>query len=178
MCLTPRAQWWVGSMAIGEEQSAGMAVALAESGYTSVEVLSEELPHTLMALPAIEALKPGAKIALRKKLADLKVLQSIASTAHSLACVCLYTHRHVCIHTHTYTVAGRASCCGVSNRRDEHPAPRGAPPCPAHVPCVCVCARAYVCVCVCVYVCLCTHSSGLISTLFFCLQRKIQLVHT
>ncbi len=50
-----------------------IASALVSQSYTSVEIIVEEDVERLLALRKMDDLKPGAKIALRKKLHELKV---------------------------------------------------------------------------------------------------------
>ena len=71
--LTPRARAWVGTMSLPQDQSTHVALALADNLYTSVDIIVEEHPDTLLALPGFELVKAGAKVVLRKKLAELKV---------------------------------------------------------------------------------------------------------
>jgi len=71
--LTPRAQNWVRTLAQPEDQTSQIALTCVEHAYTSVEVLREAPIDALMSAARIEALKPGAKIALRKKLTELQV---------------------------------------------------------------------------------------------------------
>jgi hypothetical protein len=79
--LTPRAKAWLGSLALPEDQAGHIALALAEHAYTSVETIRQESEEGFMKISRIEGLKPGAKIALAAKLAELKkVLQ------HTIRC--------------------------------------------------------------------------------------------
>jgi hypothetical protein len=71
--LTPRARAWVASMSLPEDESTLIALALAHNLYTSVNIIKEEDTESLLSLSAVNALKPGAKVVLRKKLVELKV---------------------------------------------------------------------------------------------------------
>jgi hypothetical protein len=71
--LTPRLRAWVGAMSLPQDQSTQIALALALNLYTSVNIIMEEDAKALMALPQVSSLKPGAKVVLRKKLAELQV---------------------------------------------------------------------------------------------------------
>jgi hypothetical protein len=71
--LTPRARAWVGAMSLPQDQSTHIALALADNLYTSVDIIVEEDPESMLARPGFGLLKAGAAIVLRKKLAELKV---------------------------------------------------------------------------------------------------------
>ncbi len=98
--LTPRARAWVGAMSLPQDQSTHIALALADNLYTSVDIIVEEHPDTLLALPQITALKPGAKVVLRKKLAELKVTHAYACLSHdnvtSMSVEIMRTHAGPC----------------------------------------------------------------------------------
>ena len=61
-----------------------MALALADNLYTSVDIIVEEDSEALLALPALSALKPGAKVVLRKKLGELKVSTQVIIISYAL----------------------------------------------------------------------------------------------
>jgi hypothetical protein len=72
--LTPRVKTWLGTVSQPPEQISQIALALVDQCYTSVEIIVDEDAETLLALPKMEALKPGAKMAFKKKLLELKVM--------------------------------------------------------------------------------------------------------
>jgi hypothetical protein len=82
--LTPRLRAWLGTLAQPDQQTGQIALALAEESYTSVEIIVEEDVERLLALPKMEAVKPGAKIAIKKKLSELKVHICWMFAAHIL----------------------------------------------------------------------------------------------
>jgi hypothetical protein len=59
--------------------------SLTHHSYTSVDAIMEEDERTLLAMSGIIDLKPGAKIALRKKLAEFKVRKPAKHKAMLLA---------------------------------------------------------------------------------------------
>ncbi len=73
--LTPRAKAWLGRLAplLPKDQSSQIVNSFTHHSYTSVDGIMEEVEQILFDLPGIKDLKPGAKIALRKKLAEFKV---------------------------------------------------------------------------------------------------------
>jgi hypothetical protein len=73
--LTPRAKAWLGRLAplLPKDQSCQIVNSFTHHSYTSVDGIMEEDEQALFAMPGIKDLKAGAKIALRKKLAEFKV---------------------------------------------------------------------------------------------------------
>ncbi len=101
--LTPRARAWVGAMSLPQDQSTHIALALADNLYTSVDIIVEEHPDTLLALPGFELVKAGAKVLLRKKLAELKVTHArIRVYSDMLECECIKTCSIRCLHPSTW----------------------------------------------------------------------------
>jgi hypothetical protein len=91
--LTPRLRAWLGTLAQPDQQTGQIALALAEESYTSVEIIVAEDVERLLALPKMEAVKPGAKIAIKKKLPELKVilLYYLSLCSSVLHTSCFYT---------------------------------------------------------------------------------------
>ena len=73
--LTPRAKAWAGRLwlLLPQEDASKVLLLLVAHAYTSVEVLVEVDEPALFALPEAQAFKPGVHIALKNKLAELKV---------------------------------------------------------------------------------------------------------
>jgi hypothetical protein len=73
--LTPRAKAWLGGLAslLPKDQSSQIVHSLTYHAYTSVETILEEREEKLLAVPGVRALKAGADIALKKRLAELRV---------------------------------------------------------------------------------------------------------
>jgi hypothetical protein len=77
--LTPRAVTWLETLKQPKDQNDIIVCALVRNAYTSVETIAQENPEKIMQLmeKITPALKPGAKIALRKKLQELKVIVTV-----------------------------------------------------------------------------------------------------
>ena len=87
--LTPRAKAWLDSLAQCGDHAREIAVDLVARGCTSVEVIREEDAATLLKMPRIACLTPGAKTALTDGLTRLKVTAQTADLCHSLLCAVL-----------------------------------------------------------------------------------------
>jgi hypothetical protein len=74
--LTPRIKAWLGTMPLPDDQKNDITLALANLMYISTDIILEEHADALLARPEISPLKPGTKIVLRKKLAELQVLHA------------------------------------------------------------------------------------------------------
>jgi hypothetical protein len=61
------------TISLPEDQSRLISFGLEHNVYTSVDIVTEEDPETLLSLDHLKQLKPGAKLALKKKLVELKV---------------------------------------------------------------------------------------------------------
>jgi hypothetical protein len=72
--LTPRTKRWLGRLTplLPEAQGKQIVDAFVQNAYTSVDTICED-SHNVEAMPALKTLKAGAKIAFRKKLAELVV---------------------------------------------------------------------------------------------------------
>ncbi len=70
-----------------------IASALVSQSYTSVEIIVEEDVERLLALRKMDDLKPGAKIALRKKLHELKVGPMIVLVKRYDNTICMHAIR-------------------------------------------------------------------------------------
>jgi hypothetical protein len=68
-----------------------MACDFLNNAYGSVDRILKEEVDTLLSLPNIKELLPGAKVAIREKLADMKVMPVCSCTRNMFnnVCVCL-----------------------------------------------------------------------------------------
>ena len=64
-------------MLLPKDQTCQVVNSFTYHSYTSVDGIMEEDEQKLFALPGIKDLKPGAKIALRKKLSEFKVREPL-----------------------------------------------------------------------------------------------------
>jgi hypothetical protein len=96
--LTPRARAWLSSLisTLPRDQGEKIMSTLEENSYTSVDIIKQETVENIMKVRTITALKRGAKVALEKHLAMLKVL--MFGVVNSLVHVVLSTlDMHACI---------------------------------------------------------------------------------
>ena len=71
--LSPRMESWLASLPLQPEHRKQLGLVLADNAYTSLDILAEENVEKLVSLLEVYSVKPGSIIALRKRLAELKV---------------------------------------------------------------------------------------------------------
>ncbi len=84
--LTPRIKAWLGGVAelLPGDQTTKIALSLASDPCRSVDALVEKDEQDMLALPELKALKAGAKLVFKKKLAELKVSCYCVNAVNSL----------------------------------------------------------------------------------------------
>ena len=90
-------------MPLPGDLQAHIAHVLAENIYTSVSTVMEESAESLLALPGMESLKPGAKTAFKVHLKGLKVsaVQAYYECAGNLQSIIRREHMLSAHHDHT-----------------------------------------------------------------------------